>query len=235
MNPYRLLSTKKINPALRKEVAAKGIEVIEKEFIQIVAISTGEKKQEVKRLMEEDAIVAITSKNAVKALVSLVGDFRNSLWKIFCLEGATLQEAKKYFTDKNILGTAASAKNLADKIVEKIDGKHILFFCGDKRRDDLPHILNKNGISVNEVVVYKTEYSPVKVSNEYNGIAFFSPTAVESFFSVNQPAPDVICFSVGATTTAALKKFTTNKIITSEEAGEEKVLEAVGRVTGNSE
>lgn len=235
MKPYRLLFTKKIRPALQKEVAGKGIEVIDKEFIRIVAINTGEKKQEIKKLMEEDAIVAITSKNAVKALVSLVGDFRNSLWKIFCLEGATLQEVKKYFQDKNILGTAASAKNLADGIVEKLEGKHILFFCGDKRRDDLPDILNKNGISVNEVVVYKTEYSPVSVSKDYNGIAFFSPSAVESFFSMNQPEPGVVCFSVGATTTVALKKFTKNNIITSEEADEEKVLEAVERAMGNSE
>jgi uroporphyrinogen-III synthase len=229
MNFFRFLVTKKLKPSLSGKAVADGIDVIEKELIKIVPISTDEKKKEVLKLLDEHAIVAFTSKNAVKALSALMGEADKPFWKIFCLEGATLQEVKKVFPSRNIIDTAADAKHLAKKIIEAQGGKHILFFCGDKRRDDLPETLKQKGFSVNEMVIYKTELTPVVCREEFDGIGFFSPSAVDSFFSVNKIAPRVLCFSIGQTTTSTIKKYTTNSIITCDESSEQRMMEEVMR------
>jgi len=103
----------------------------------------------------------------------------------------------------------------------------ITFFCGNKRRDDLPVTLKNNGFDIEELVVYETELSPVKIVDHFDAIAFLSPTAVESFFSVNGLDKKIVCFSVGETTTTAIKKYTGNPIITSERPLEESIITSV--------
>ena len=40
-------------------------------------------------------------------------------------------------------------------------------------------------LSVDEVIVYKTIETPKVLTKQYDGILFFSPSAVKSFFSKN--------------------------------------------------
>jgi uroporphyrinogen-III synthase len=63
--------------------------------------------------------------------------------------------------------------------------------------------------------VYKTEEVPVKVSKDYNGILFFSPSAVRSFFSRNTIGDKTTPFTAGTTTANALSTYT-NKVVISE-------------------
>ena len=61
-------------------------------------------------------------------------------------------------------------------------------------------------------------------SNEYFGILFFSPSAVQSFFSKNKVADKTILFAIGNTTANEIKKYSTNKIIISDEPGKENLV-----------
>ena len=60
--------------------------------------------------------------------------------------------------------------------------------------------------SVTELIVYDTRLTPVKLNNQPDAILFFSPTAVKSFFSMNEliSRTKIICH--GKTTAAALKQ-----------------------------
>jgi uroporphyrinogen-III synthase len=154
--------------------------------------------------------VAFTSVRAVEAVADRIGVKPD--WRIICIGGATRAAAVKYFGDKSIDGTAESASAVARVIGS--GKREIYFFCGEMRRDELPDLLKDAGLTVNEVVVYRTLLTPRKTERIYDGIAFFSPSAVESFFSVNEIAAGIVLFAIGPTTAAAIRARCTNPVIT---------------------
>lgn len=182
MTSFRLLTTKKCKLSILKNAQEKRIEIVEKEFIKIIPVPADQVRNGIKKIMLQTATIVFTSKNAV-SIVGAAKEYKSSTdWTIFCLDGNTLLEVKKYFGYESISGTASDASSLADLIIETHHEKLIMFFCGDKRRNDLPDKLRKNGFDVNEIIVYETRFSPEKLNEYFDGVAFFSPSAVESFF-----------------------------------------------------
>ncbi|HEX4851773.1 MAG TPA: uroporphyrinogen-III synthase [Puia sp.] len=102
--------------------------------------------------------------------------------------------------------------------------KQAIFFCGDLRRDELPDILKEGGVEINELVVYETKLTPVKVSMRYDGILFFSPSAIKSFFTLNELPSKTVLFSIGETTRATLMDFTDHKIISIDKPNKEDLV-----------
>lgn len=223
MNRFRLLLTKKVSPSLVLQAGLRGVDVLEKEFIKIVPVVTKEIKDVIEKLAEKEHVIIFTSKNAVAA-ISPGGKLTTKAWKVFCIEGATKQYVEKFITGAHIVGTAQNASELANVIVNDGKIKNAVFFCGDKKLNTLPETLRKHNIHVEEIVVYSTQPSPEKIIDDYRAVCFFSPSAVESFFSANKLSQGVVCLSVGKTTTEALKKFTSNPILTAEKPAEEVVI-----------
>ena len=162
--------------------------------------------------------------NAVEAVADYL-DGQPVEWNIYCMGNTTNRLVKKYFGERKIAGTANSAAELAELIVEDSMIDEVIFFCGDQRRDELPAILKNNDIDVNEITVYQTIAIPHKIDKTYNGILFFSPSAVESFFRKNKIPATTILFAIGSTTANEIKKYSNNKIIISDEPGKENLVE----------
>ena len=91
----------------------------------------------------------------------------------------------------------------------------------------MPNILKEAGIKVHEVVVYETIETPIVATVDFDAILFFSPSAVQSFFSVNQIKKTTVCFAIGRTTASSIADFTDNKIVVSESPGQEMILASV--------
>lgn len=174
--------------------------------------------------MLHSAAVVFTSMNAVEAVADELQEQQPD-WRIYSIGNTTQKLAKKYFGEHSIAGTANSAAELAELIVEEGYDEEVIFFCGDQRRDELPDILRNNDIEVNEIVVYETVAVPHKVEKQYHGILFFSPSAVESFFSNNKVKESTVLFAIGNTTAKAIKKFSNNKIIISNEPGKDSLFQ----------
>ncbi len=124
----------------------------------------------------------------------------------------------------------ASAKNanlLAERIIALNRAKKVVFFCGDQHLNHLPQKLREHNIITDEVIVYTTVQTPQFIEENYDGILFFSPSAVHSFFSINTTPVDTVFFSIGDTTTAAIQSYCTNKIVTSDWPGADSLLEQV--------
>jgi uroporphyrinogen-III synthase len=100
----------------------------------------------------------------------------------------------------------------------------VIFFCGDQRRDELPQLLKDESVAVNEIVVYETIPVPHKLSKIYTAILFFSPSAVESFFSANRAEVKTIFFAIGNTTAAAIKKHCANRVLVADAPGKEELV-----------
>ncbi|MGC4037760.1 MAG: uroporphyrinogen-III synthase [Chitinophagaceae bacterium] len=146
---------------------------------------------------------------------------------MYCVGNKTSELAAKYFGEENIYATADNAEELAEQIIEEDIADEVIFFCGDQRRDELPDALRDNNIEVNEIQVYQTIEVPQKVETNYDGILFYSPSGVNSFFSINKPGKKTILFAIGNTTSNAIKKYSDNKVIISKSPDKEQMIREV--------
>lgn len=218
-----ILSTRPLDKALVADAKNNGIIIDEVSFIETKPVQSVELQQEIEQTLLQLATVVFTSMNAVDAVVT-IKDEQQPNWKIYCIGNTTRQLVKNYFGEESIAGTANSAAELAERIVEEANTVKLIFFCGDQRRAELPDILRQNQIEVTEIIVYQTIPLPQKIKKEYNGILFFSPSAVESFFSSNKIDNQTILFAIGDTTASEIKKHTKNQILISDEPGKEKLV-----------
>jgi uroporphyrinogen-III synthase len=231
MAKYKVLSTKKLLPSLVEQAKQNDIEIIEQDFISVKPILNRETFENILSFaLNDKRVVVLTSSNAVEVLERYM-QFEGSAclidWQVFCLSGKTKETLlNAHRIEKNILGEAKNAEELSNEIIRH-GVKEIVFFCGDKRRDELPTILKAAGIKVHEVVMYETTETPAVATEDIDAIFFFSPSAVQSFFSVNQLKKNTVCFAIGQTTANKIADFTDNQIIISESPSQEMMLASV--------
>jgi uroporphyrinogen-III synthase len=233
MAQHTILSTKKIEPALKSALEQKGAHVLEEDFITTRPIFSVSKYQELWPWMgtRGDTAIVFTSQHAVAAVEKYLrgGDayYVPDQWQVFCLNGATKDRAIETLSEEQIIATAPNATELAAAIIANGQFKQVVFFCGNQRLDTLPNLLKDAGIDVVEIVVYETFATPVKVNDTFDAILFFSPSAVKSFFSVNTLQQHTPCFAIGATTAEAIGHDTNNQVITSEAPTQQSMLDSV--------
>ncbi|MBI5372413.1 MAG: uroporphyrinogen-III synthase [Sphingobacteriales bacterium] len=225
---YSILSTRPLQEAAIAEAASAGIRVDAYSFIETKSASDMETIQKIKQAYRQSATVVFTSMNAVEA-VAAQQEGRQPGWHIYCTNHATRQLVEKYFGKDAVAGTAGSAAELAEIILADAGLTHVLFFCGDQRRDELPFMLRKNHIEVEEIQVYQTIPVPHLVREHYDGILFFSPSAVAAFFSNNRLPGQTTLFAIGPTTAEAIRKYSRNKTVISDQPGKEYLLQAATR------
>ncbi len=224
-NKIQILSTASLGQPLIYKATEMGIGLDVVPFIKVSAIESEELAERVVDLCYLPITAVFTSVNAVKAVSDIIMS-ADPGWDIYCIGNATMEAVKGQFRAAEIIGIAKNAAELAKIIIE--DGEEeVVFFCGDQRLDTLPDTLRENEIDVYEVVVYETVRIPTVTGKVYDGIMFFSPSAVDSFFSVNKIAKHVVLFVIGNTTADATKRHTDNKVIFSETASKESLLNYV--------
>jgi len=222
-NKITILSTRPIDDELINEAAKQNINIEVFSFIATEPIDDLDTYNEIEIALTETATIVFTSMNAVDAVASHLNEFGPD-WKIYCIGNATRKLVAEHFGDNSIAGTANDATELAQKIIDD-DIDDVIFFCGDKRRDELPALLRDKEIEVTEIEVYETKFIRHKIHKTYDGILFFSPSAVESFFSNNKLQERTILFAIGNTTANEIKKYSSNKIVIGDEPGKRNLVE----------
>ncbi len=221
----RILCTRPIEQALITKAAEKNIDITVLPFIDIKKLQSPVFKEQLIFLALQKINVVFTSVHAVESVAMNI-TIKPS-WKISCIGGVTKEAVIKYFGETCLEVTSRNASALARKIIDKGGTKEVFFFCGDQRLDDLPETLRANNIRVQEIIAYQTLQTPHEVDEDYDGVMFFSPTAVNSFFSMNTVRTDVVLFSIGKTTTGSIHTYCTNKVVTSEWPGQENLVDKV--------
>lgn len=231
---HTILSTKKLEPGIREQLAATGVQLVEQPFIDVQPIVNYSKYKEIWPVLNEkaDQAIVFTSKHAVEAIGKHLsgGDavYIPDNWEIFCLDGATKDMVAEVFSPLHIVATAPNATELAAKIIAYGDFNKVVFFCGNQRLDTVPDALKAGGIAVQEIVVYTTTDTPAPIdTTSMSAVLFFSPTGVKSFFSLNTLPDKAICIAIGATTAGILANYTKNRIITSAVATQQSMAESV--------
>ncbi|GAA4318225.1 uroporphyrinogen-III synthase [Flaviaesturariibacter amylovorans] len=212
-----ILSTRPLPEGLVAEAAAQGLHIDTVSFIDTEPATDAETRRLVQVVATAPGKVVFTSMNAVEAVAQQLTQLPR--WEAFCIGHAT----KKLLTEQirvPVIGDAPDADALASVIIAS-GVKSVAFFCGDQRRDALPLRLGMAGIRVHEIIVYRTIATPHPVDKAYDGLLFYSPSAVESFFEVNGAPAGAVFFAIGATTAAAIREHCANTIIVADEPGKE--------------
>ncbi|NIG57356.1 uroporphyrinogen-III synthase [Chitinophaga sp. Cy-1792] len=224
---YRILCTRPITASLIETAASHGIDIQVKEFIQIVPVYLPELSgtANIRKVFDNNIPMVFTSQHAVNILKELLGT-ENISNDICCISGTTKQTAALQFPASAIIAQAPYGADLAKEIIQLGSIHAVNFFCGNIHRKELPTALANAGIQVNEFVIYENNPLPEKIDGHYDGIFFFSPSAVNSYFSANRIAPDTVCFAIGTTTATALEQVTNNKIIISTDVDANSMVQA---------
>lgn len=184
-------------------------------FIEIIPRPGVEIRPIIAAYGSEKLNVIFTSAHAVKFVSELLK--KKPDWTIYCIRNETRMAVLKWFGPEAYCKSAGNAL-LLSKLMISEGVKKALFFCGDQRLDILPDNLTSNGIVLNELVVYDTRLKPVKLKEPPEIILFFSPSAVKSFFSMNEISSGTTVITMGTTTAAAFKHYTEHPVIISPEA-----------------
>ncbi len=216
-----ILSTRPLKEQLVKQAAEFNINIDCKSFIETTPVLNKYIKNQILSIADKNIIAVFTSMNAVEAVSKMITGITPP-WDVYCL-GNTTKELVKKNLKCNIIADATDATSLAIKIITDAPGE-VWFFCGDRRRDELPEKLLTNSIQVQEVIVYKTAAVHHIINSQFDGVLFYSPSAVESFFSVNKVGSSTVLFAIGKTTASAIENFSANKIIISSKPGKEEMV-----------
>lgn len=212
---YTVLSTKVLDKNQQQLLLNAGIGFVEYDAIKIEPLNFQQ------RGIVENAI--ITSQNTVKRLVENKVDINNC----FCVGTKTKQLLEEH--QYKVIETADYGSLLAQKIIAKHKQKTFTFFCGLKRRDELPGLLRENNVQFDEVHVYDTILNQKKIERTFDGVLFFSPSGVLSFIQENN-LQNTTAFCIGSTTAEEAKKHTNNVIIASRPTIENVIVQVVKKL-----
>lgn len=217
MSQISILSTKTLSVEQRQVFLDADFDLLEQDFIEIE-----NKNFELKNI---NTNLIFSSQNAVLSLMEQNGWETLKSKNVFCVGEKTkdLLELKGFKVDVYM----DYASELAEIIALIYNKESYTFFSGNLRKETLPKALQDAGIIFNEIEVYQTKLAPFKISSQekFQGILFFSPSAVESYLT-NNKIKNEICFCIGYTTASALKNITKNIVIPKQPTIED-VIEAV--------
>ncbi|MCM8569573.1 uroporphyrinogen-III synthase [Gramella jeungdoensis] len=207
-----VLSTKKLAANQKELLLNSGISLVEYDAIKITYIDFAIEEKQIKNAI-------FTSKNAVKAIEGK--DLK--IGNCFCVgdKTAALLEQNGY----SVIEKTQNSAELGKALVEYHHEKHFHFFCGNKRRDELPEILKEHKVNFSEIQVYETALNPKKFESDFDGIMFFSPSGVKSFVQENKIKNTAFC--IGSTTAEEAAKYTDNILVASKPGIENVIAKVV--------
>ncbi|GEC79330.1 uroporphyrinogen-III synthase [Flavobacterium aquatile] len=211
-----ILSTKKLLPNQKQQLVDANFTVLEEDFIE-----TTIKNFELSKVNNN---LIFTSQNAVQSILQhpKCEDLKSK--DVFSIGMKT----KDLLTENgfNVVAYTGYAADLAEIISLIYSEESFTFFSGNLRRDVLPNTLKENEITFNEIEVYETKITSKKITKKLDGILFFSPSAVESYFKMNT-IKDETCFCIGETTAEALENKKVKTIVIADKPSVENVIAEV--------
>jgi uroporphyrinogen-III synthase len=215
MSQTSILSTKTLSSEQRQVFLEANFDVLEQDFIEI--------KNNLFELDKINSNLIFSSQNAVLSLIEQNGWEVLKAKPVFCVGIKTkeLLEQNGFTVDVYL----DYASELAEIITLIYNKESYTFFSGNLRKETLPEALKSAGITFNEIEVYQTKLAPFKISEQekFDGILFFSPSAVESYLT-NNKIKNEVCFCVGNTTAKTLEINKIKNIIIAETPTIEEVI-----------
>jgi uroporphyrinogen-III synthase len=207
MSQTSILSTKTLSDEQRQAFLDANFDLLEQDFIEI--------KNNLFELNKINNNLIFSSQNAVLSLMEQNGWEILKTKSVFCVGIKTKELLEENGFTVDVYMDYAS--ELAEIITLIYNKESYTFLSGNLRKETLPEALKSEGIIFNEIEVYQTTLAPFKISEQekFDGIMFFSPSAVESYLT-NNKIKNEICFCVGNTTAKSLELNKVKNIVIAE-------------------
>lgn len=210
--PIRILSTKVLTPPQRERLLHAGFALVERAFIKTNPLDFKAPAYVEKAIITSTNALAPLKENGIR------------IGQCFCVGQKTAAALRKAGYSTEI--TAISGTALAKELIEKYRGQHFHFFGTASRRSELPELLSSNDTPLTEVYVYETVLNPGKANGQFDGLLFFSPSAVASYLKENS-IKDAIAFCIGPTTAKSLDTCPVKTVIAETPTAERLILEVI--------
>tara|TARA_Y100001970_G_scaffold29608_1_gene36631 strand:+ start:26385 stop:27053 length:669 start_codon:yes stop_codon:yes gene_type:complete len=218
----KLLSTKIVSKKFKDLLIKNNYQIEEKSFIKILPFKS---KSNISILEN----IIFTSKNAVEIILKNYMIKNNLANKdIYCVGQSTAELIKR--NNLNLIKSEDNSKNLSKFILAnfKNSKNSFTYFSGKKRIRELENNLKKNNINIIVHEVYDTLLTPLKINDLYDGVIFYSPSAVKSFFKGNNSLNNTYGFCIGNTTAKELSNYS-NRFSVAKSNSEENMLESIDK------
>ena len=207
-----ILSTKRLKLSQRNLILGAGFSLVEYDAIKIQFIDF-EKPGYIKNAI-------FTSQNSVSAIQD--SGFR--IQNCYCVGQKTSAILQK--SGFNVIKTDESGSKLANYIIKNHKNEKFHFFCGNKRREELPKILTEANVDFEEITTYKTVQNSKKFDRKFDAVLFYSPSGVMSFAEKNGFG-ESLAVCIGKTTAFEAEKHTKNIEIANATSVESVIAKAV--------
>lgn len=218
----RLLSTKKLQENQRELLLNAGAS-----FVEYDAITIHKVPFEIPKGIEN---IVITSQNGAKAFLKKYQESLpfsdNEKQEVRCFVVGI--KTKKLLSEKGLKVSkiARNGAELARFVAKQHKNEQFHYFCGNRRRDEMPAILKQFGVALVETIVYETTLNIKTFEQPFDGVLFFSPSSVAAFEKANS-LKNTQAFCIGATTAATAKKYTDQVIVSNSTTIESTIAKAV--------
>jgi uroporphyrinogen-III synthase len=243
---HSILITRELSEEQRKLAAGLGLKVNE---IPAIRISYRDNWLSVQDIIRKAGhmVLAFTSANGVrgfdrfrKAGVSIPENT-----PVYAVGGKTAKAlADAGFDEKDIrIPQQQDGVGLAHLLTDdflhqpEMNEATVLHFCGNRRRDEFRQFLTELEIPVKDIVAYKTELNEMNLPDDtgsYDGILFYSPSAVQAFRNSGgfkgKRIPEL--FAIGKTTAEELSIESGGHVHVSPEPDTDVFLKFVVQVLG---
>lgn len=203
-------------------------------------------REAIRHLVEYDWVL-FTSKNAVDSVVSILVATPSSteLWKrcrIAAVGAATARRLAENGLQPDLVPEEFTGRGLAQALIEQgqVMGRRFLFPASEIAREELPSLLQQSGGTVDRVTAYRTvTYHHVwpcltdLLSDPPQAVSFSSPSAAKGFLEklgeaeFRRITSQAVSFSIGKTTTAALKELGIERIEQAATSCQDGLYEAI--------
>lgn len=212
----RVLSTRKLTPQQQALISRDLVDL--KQYNAVEAVTT-----KTPTIFDTEALHVFTSSNAVSAC------FLTGAAEIAPLDCCCVGEKTRDLLlglGHRVLECAMGAEALAEIIIRKYSERYVYFYSGNRSLRVIPDALGAAERQFREVEVYHTELKINPFDTDFDVVLFFSPSGVESYFSVEVTTiPMAIC--IGETTAMAAIKHTKKYIVAKNPTVEAVLLAAV--------
>lgn len=166
-----------------------------------------------------------TSKKAVKAVTPVIRDldFPRHIFAVGAKTGEKLAElGLKVSVPEEYNAVALAA------MMRELDLKNVVYFCGNLKAANWNKLLGED-VNLTSVEVYNTKLTGHKMDdlNDFDGIVFMSPSAIESFNQKNKVSDEMQAFCIGPTTADTALEYGVKNCITPEYSTVDSLMETI--------
>ena len=159
-----------------------------------------------------------TSQNAVRSILCKNIQISNA----FCIGEKTKQLLEE--NGQKVVKMSEYAPEMAIFIQNNYQNEEFYFFCGNRRKEEIPSSFKISKNTLFELKTYKTDLNSVKFDQKWDGILFFSPSGVQSYTIKNSLGITSV-FCVGKTTAEEAKLHIKSPIYIADDTTIESVIE----------